>query len=167
MRIDLAFSVNGEDKQLSVATNTTVAELLRDALNLTGCRVACDAEVCGCCTVLIDGLPKAACATFAFEIEGSRIETIEAWPDCDVLQTIQQAFLEADAFQCGFCTPGFVLSVKALLTVDAAPSDETIRQWLQSNICRCTGYQPIIAATRSAASRIAALRLAATPGEPA
>jgi carbon-monoxide dehydrogenase small subunit len=154
MQIELAVTVNGQEKRLSVATNRTVADLLREDLNLTGCRVACDGEVCGSCTVLIDGLPAAACSTFAFEADGSSIETIEGLAENDVLHAIQQAFLETNAFQCGFCTSGFVMSVKALLTIDPAPTDDTIRHWLKSNICRCTGYQTILDATRLAARRI-------------
>jgi carbon-monoxide dehydrogenase small subunit len=154
MQIDLTLNVNGQEKMLSVATSRTVADVLREDLNLTGCRVACDGEVCGSCTVLIDGLPAAACSTFAFQVDGSRIETIEGLSAGGDLHVIQQAFLEANAFQCGFCTSGFIMSVKALLAVDPAPTDDTIREWLKSNICRCTGYQTILEATRRAAKRM-------------
>jgi carbon-monoxide dehydrogenase small subunit len=154
MQIDLTVNVNGQEKMLSVATSRTVADVLREDLNLTGCRVACDGEVCGSCTILIDGLPAAACSTFAFQVDGSRIETIEGLSAGGDLHVIQQAFLEANAFQCGFCTSGFIMSVKALLAVDPAPTDDTIREWLKSNICRCTGYQTILEATRRAAKRI-------------
>jgi carbon-monoxide dehydrogenase small subunit len=154
MQIDLTVNVNGQEKVLSVATSRTVADVLREDLNLTGCRVACDGEVCGSCTVLIDGLPAAACSTFAFQVDGSRIETIEGLSAGGDLHVIQQAFLEANAFQCGFCTSGFIMSVKALLAVDPAPTDDTIREWLKSNICRCTGYQTILEATRRAAKRM-------------
>jgi carbon-monoxide dehydrogenase small subunit len=154
VQIELAVTINGQQKRLSVATNRTVADLLREDLNLTGCRVACDGEVCGACTILIDGQPAAACSTFAFELDGSSVETIEGLPENDTLHTIQQAFLETNAFQCGFCTAGFVMSVKALLAVYPAPTDDAIRQWLNSNICRCTGYQTILDATRLAARRI-------------
>jgi carbon-monoxide dehydrogenase small subunit len=154
MQIDLTLNVNGQEKLLSVATSRTVADVLREDLNLTGCRVACDSEVCGSCTVLIDGLPAAACSTFAFQVDGSRIETIEGLSAGGDLHAIQQAFLEANAFQCGFCTSGFIMSVKALLAVDPAPTDDTIREWLKSNICRCTGYQTILEATRRAAKRM-------------
>jgi carbon-monoxide dehydrogenase small subunit len=154
MQIDLTVNINGQERLLSVATSRTVADVLREDLNLTGCRVACDGEVCGSCTVLIDGLPAAACSTFAFQVDGSRIETIEGLSAGDDLHVIQQAFLEANAFQCGFCTAGFIMSVKALLAVDPAPTDDTIREWLKSNICRCTGYQTILEATRRAAKRM-------------
>jgi len=154
MQIDLTININGQERLLSVATSRTVADVLREDLNLTGCRVACDGEVCGSCTVLIDGLPAAACSTFAFQVDGSRIETIEGLSVGGDLHVIQQAFLEANAFQCGFCTAGFIMSVKALLAVDPAPTDDTIREWLKSNICRCTGYQTILEATRRAAKRI-------------
>ncbi|WP_027519128.1 (2Fe-2S)-binding protein [Bradyrhizobium sp. WSM1417] len=154
MQLELSFTINGQEKRLNVAANRTVADLLREDLNLTGCRVACDAEVCGSCTVLIDGRPAAACSTFAFEADGAFIETIEGLAENDVLHAIQQAFLETNAFQCGFCTSGFVMSVKALLKVDPSPTDDAIKEWLKSNICRCTGYQPILQATRLAAKRI-------------
>jgi aerobic carbon-monoxide dehydrogenase small subunit len=154
MQIDLTVNINGQERLLSVATSRTVADVLREDLNLTGCRVACDGEVCGSCTVLIDGLPAAACSTFAFQVDGSRIETIEGLSAGGDLHVIQQAFLEANAFQCGFCTSGFIMSVKALLAVDPAPTDDAIREWLKSNICRCTGYQTILEATRRAAKRI-------------
>src|ERR1700737_1775105 len=117
MQIELAVTVNGQQKRLSVATSRTVADVLREDLNLTGCRVACDGEVCGSCTILIDGLPAAAFSTFAFKVDGSRIETIEGLSAGGDLHVIQQAFLEANAFQCGFCTSGFIMSVKALLAV--------------------------------------------------
>jgi carbon-monoxide dehydrogenase small subunit len=154
MQIELAVTINGQERRLSVATNRTAADLLREDLNLTGCRVACDGEVCGACTILIDGQPAAACSTFAFELDGSSVETIEGLPEKDTLHAIQQAFLDTNAFQCGFCTAGFVMSVKALLAVHPAPTDDAIRQWLKSNICRCTGYQTILDATRLAARRI-------------
>jgi aerobic carbon-monoxide dehydrogenase small subunit len=155
MKVELSVEVNGRRHSLSVATNRTLAEMLREDLNLTGCRVACDGEVCGSCTVIIDGQPAAACSTFAFQINGSQIETIEGLSHDGNLHPIQQAFLEANAFQCGFCTAGLVMSVKALLAFNPAPDDQTILDWLKSNVCRCTGYQSILAATQLAAKRIA------------
>jgi carbon-monoxide dehydrogenase small subunit len=155
MKIDLAFQVNGRHRSISAATNRTLAELLREDLNLPGCRVACDGEVCGSCTVIVDGQPTAACSTFAFEVDGSQIETIEGLSSDGSLHPIQQAFLEANAFQCGFCTAGLVMSVKALLAVHPQPDDQTMLDWLKSNVCRCTGYQTILAATRLAAKRMA------------
>jgi aerobic carbon-monoxide dehydrogenase small subunit len=154
MKVDVNCTINGRAHSAAVSTNRTLAELLRDDLNLQGCRIACDAEVCGACTVIADGKPVAACATFAFEADGADIETIESLSDGGRLHPIQQAFLEANAFQCGFCTGGLVMSVKALLAAHPAPDDETILEWLRSNVCRCTGYKTILKATRLAADRL-------------
>ncbi len=152
--MDISFKVNGKSEQLTVGTSETVAELLRETLHLTGCRIACDGEVCGSCTVLIEGKPAAACSTFAFQLDGRSVETIEGLSSNGHLHKIQQAFLETNAFQCGFCTAGFVLSVKALLDSDPQPSDQKIAEWLKANVCRCTGYRSILAATRLAATRM-------------
>jgi carbon-monoxide dehydrogenase small subunit len=149
--VDVTFCVNGRELSADVATSTTLADFLRDDLHLTGCRVSCDGGVCGSCTVLVDGMPVAACSTFAFEIDNSSIETIEGLTAPDGgLHPVQQAFLQANAFQCGFCTSGFILSVKALLKMHPSPDEEIIREWLKANICRCTGYKSIIDATRLA-----------------
>jgi carbon-monoxide dehydrogenase small subunit len=157
MNIDINLEVNGRRRSLSVATNRMLVEVIRNDFHLLGCRIACDGEVCGACTVLVDGDPVAACSTFAFQADGARIETIESLSNAADLHPIQQAFLEANAFQCGFCTAGFVLSVKALLAAHPEPDEQTIRDWLKSNVCRCTGYKTILAATRSAAGRLKAL----------
>jgi len=149
--VDINVTLNGQAVSIDVIPNQTLADFLRDDLHLTGCRIACDSGQCGACTVLVDGMPMTACATFAFEAGGTSIETIEglATPDGG-LHPIQQAFLTSDAFQCGFCTSGFIMSVKALLQVNPVPDDETIRDWLNGNICRCTGYKSIIDAVRLA-----------------
>ena len=157
METDIHLEVNGRRRSLSVVTNKTLAEVIREDFHLTGCRIACDGEVCGACTVLVDGEPVAACSTLAFQADGARIETIEGLSNGADLHPIQQAFLEANAFQCGFCTAGFVLSVKALLAAHSEPDEQTIRDWLKANVCRCTGYKTILAATRSAAGRLKAL----------
>lgn len=157
MKTDVHLEVNGRRRLLSVATNRTLAEVIREDFHLLGCHVACDGEVCGACTVLVDGEPVAACSTLAFQADGARIETIEGLSNGADLHPIQQAFLEANAFQCGFCTAGFVLSVKALLATHPDPDEQTIQGWLKSNVCRCTGYKTILAATRSAAGRLKAL----------
>jgi aerobic carbon-monoxide dehydrogenase small subunit len=154
MRVVVNVEVNGRRCSLSVPPHKTLAELLRDDLNLSGCRVACDGDVCGSCTVLVNGQPSAACSTFAFQVDGSRIETIEGLSDGRALHPIQQAFLETNAFQCGYCTAGFIMSVKALLATHPDPSDHTILEWLRPNVCRCTGYKTILAATRLVAQRM-------------
>jgi carbon-monoxide dehydrogenase small subunit len=150
-RIDIAITVNRRPYRLSVPSNRTVADLLREELLLTGCKIGCDQAVCGACTVLVDDLPATACTTFAFELDGKSVTTIEGLSERGALHPIQRAFLEHSAFQCGFCTPGMILSVKALLDHHRDPDDLTIRQWLGANICRCTGYQMIIEAVRAAA----------------
>lgn len=149
--IDITLTVNGRVHRLSVLPRRVLADLLRDELQLTGCKIGCDQAVCGACTVLVDELPVAACATFAFELDGKAVTTIEGLAQEDGLHPIQQAFLEHGAFQCGFCTPGMILSVKALLACHPDPDELLIRQWLSANICRCTGYQMIIEAVRAAA----------------
>ena len=149
--IDITINVNDRVQRLSVLPRRVLADLLRDELQLTGCKIGCDQAVCGACTVLVDDLPVAACATFAFELDGKAVTTIEGLAREDGLHPIQQAFLEHGAFQCGFCTPGMILSVKALLARHPDPDEPLIRQWLSANICRCTGYQMIIEAVRAAA----------------
>ena len=154
MKADIDLAVNGRRRSLSVATSKTLAEVIREDFHLSGCRIACDGEVCGACTVLLDGQPTAACSTLAFQADGKRVETIEGLSEGAELHPIQQAFLEANAFQCGFCTAGFVLSVKALLASQPDPDERAIEEWLKSNVCRCTGYKTILQATQLAARRL-------------
>jgi carbon-monoxide dehydrogenase small subunit len=146
-----SFMVNGIRRSISVADEQTLAEMLREALGLTGCKVGCDQALCGACTVLVDGRPVAACATFAFMAEATEITTIEGLSAGNRLDPVQQAFLQAGAVQCGFCTAGMVLSVHALLRRHPDPDEATIRAWLESNVCRCTGYAAIIQAVQLAA----------------
>jgi aerobic-type carbon monoxide dehydrogenase small subunit (CoxS/CutS family) len=154
MKADIELVVNGRRRSLSVATSKTLAEVIREDFYLSGCRIACDGEVCGACTVLLDGQPTAACSTLAFQADGRQVETIEGLSEGAKLHPIQQAFLETNAFQCGFCTAGFVLSVKALLASQPDPDERAIEEWLKSNVCRCTGYKTILQATQLAASRL-------------
>jgi carbon-monoxide dehydrogenase small subunit len=149
--LSLSLKVNGVARRASAATHLTLADFLRDELGLHGCKIACDAAVCGACTVLLEGAPIAACSTFMFEVEGANVTTVEGLSGPDGLHPVQRAFLEADAFQCGFCTPGMLLAVKALLDLNPDPDEATIRDWLQGNICRCTGYRMIIEAVQRAA----------------
>jgi carbon-monoxide dehydrogenase small subunit len=148
--VPISLTLNGKTHDLAVAPNIVLADLLRDRFALTGCKVGCDEGVCGACTVLIDNIPVAACATFAFAADGHSVLTIEGLCLGGVLNRIQQAFLATGAFQCGFCTPGMILSIVALLAHDPDPDDETIRDWLGGNICRCTGYRQIVDAVRHA-----------------
>ena len=150
----VAFSVNGHDVELLLAVRTTVAEVLRDVLRLTGTKVSCEIQVCGACTVLVDGRPVSACSMLACDIDGTSVLTIEGLSQGLELHPVQEAFVETSAFQCGYCTPGFILMTLALLEADPHPSTETIREWLDGNICRCTGYAPIEQAVVIASRRL-------------
>ena len=154
--LTIAVTVNGEERRADVAPNLMLVDLLRERFRLTGTKVACDQAVCGACTVLIDGAPAAACATFAFAADGRSVITIEGLARNGALDPVQAAFKANSAFQCGYCTPGMILVTKALLAEHPEPDDATIRDWLSANICRCTGYQMIFEAVRDAAGRIAA-----------
>jgi carbon-monoxide dehydrogenase small subunit len=149
--IDISVTVNGRLHRLNVSPRRIVADLLRDDLSLTGCKIGCDQAACGACTVLVDDVPVTGCTTFAFELDGKSVTTIEGLAVGNELHPIQRAFLDHGAFQCGFCTPGMILSVKALLARHPDPGEALIRQWLDANICRCTGYQMIIDAVHAAA----------------
>jgi aerobic carbon-monoxide dehydrogenase small subunit len=148
---EIALTINGRAHPLAVPPRRVLADILREDLHLLGCKIGCDQAVCGACTVLVDDVPVTACATFAFEIGGKAITTIEGLAEAGMLDPVQRAFLEHGAFQCGFCTPGMILSVKALLARHPEPDESMIRQWLNANICRCTGYQMIVEAVRTAA----------------
>jgi aerobic carbon-monoxide dehydrogenase small subunit len=149
--IDIAVAINGRTHRLAVPPRHVLADVLREDLQLLGCKIGCDQAVCGACTVLVDDMPITACATFAFEVDGKAVMTIEGLADDRALDPVQRAFLEHGAFQCGFCTPSMILSVKALLLRHPEPDEALIRQWLNANICRCTGYQMIVEAVRAAA----------------
>jgi carbon-monoxide dehydrogenase small subunit len=148
------FTVNGARRSVMVADQQTLADMLRDQLGLAGCKVGCDQGICGACTVLVDGMPVAACSSFAFMAEGATIETVEGLASGDRLDPVQQAFLETGAVQCGFCTAGLIMSVHALLRRLPDPDDATISHWLEAHVCRCTGYAAILKAVRLAATRI-------------
>jgi aerobic carbon-monoxide dehydrogenase small subunit len=150
----LSITVNGARRTCEVASNAVLADVLRDTLGLRGCKVACDQGVCGACTVLMDGRPIAACATFAFAADGRSVVTVEGLAQDGVLHAVQTSFLENSAFQCGFCTAGMMLSIVALLRTHPAPDDDTIRDWLAGNLCRCTGYAQIVEAIRQAANAV-------------
>jgi carbon-monoxide dehydrogenase small subunit len=143
--------INGREHVLDVAPSTLLLDLLRD-LGLTGAKPSCELEVCGACTVQLDGLPVSACTTLAIELDGRSVETVEGLaPSDDRLHPVQQAFLKHSALQCGFCTPGMIMSAKALLEANPAPSRDDVVHWLEGSICRCTGYEPIVDAVLEAA----------------
>ena len=149
--IEVAVTINGRGHRLAVPPRRVLADVLREDLQLLGCKIGCDQAVCGACTVLVDDLPVTACTTFAFEIDGKAVTTIEGLAEGGRYDPVQRAFLEHSAFQCGFCTPGMILSVKVLLARHPEPDEALIRRWLNANICRCTGYQMIVEAVRAAA----------------
>jgi len=144
--------VNGRDVECQVEARTPLVDLLRSELELLGTKVSCGVQVCGSCTVLVDGLPVSSCTYLGVEIDGRVVTTIEGISGSDQpLSLVQQAFVDAGAIQCGYCTPGFVLSVTALLEQYPDPTDEQIKHFLDGSICRCTGYQQILEAVRRAA----------------
>ncbi len=150
----LQLTVNGRPVTVDIEPRTILLDLLRDRLNLTGAKRSCDSQVCGACTVLLDGQPVSSCCTLAYEADGRTVETIEGLSGADGLHPIQQAFVDQAAIQCGFCTPGFVLTTKALLTEKPHPSREEIEAFLGGNLCRCTGYWNILEAVEDAAARM-------------
>ena len=145
--------VNGVERPLPDDPRTLLSDHLRHNLRLTGTHVGCEHGVCGCCTVLLDGKPVRSCLVLAVQAAGHEVTTIEGLaPDAHTLHPIQQAFHEAHALQCGFCTPGFVLAVKGLLDEHPEPTDEEIQEGISGNLCRCTGYANIRKAVRLAAA---------------
>jgi len=147
-------TVNGHALSLEIEPRAILLDLLRDHLGLTGAKRSCDAQVCGACTVLLDGDPVSACCTLAYEADGRSIETIEGLAGPDGLHPIQQAFVDNAGIQCGFCTPGFVLTTKSLLAENPHPSRAEIAAYLGGNLCRCTGYWNILTAIEDAAARL-------------
>jgi carbon-monoxide dehydrogenase small subunit len=149
--IDLAFEVNGTPRSLRVEPRETLAEVLRERLALTGTKVSCDAQVCGACTVLVDGLAVSACTYLAFDAEGREVRTVEGLATDGQLDPVQQAFIDHAGFQCGFCTPGMLMAATSLLEDDPTPSREAVVHGMEGNLCRCTGYAHIIDAILAAA----------------
>jgi carbon-monoxide dehydrogenase small subunit len=154
-RIKLEFRLNGELCVVECEAQETLAEVLRQRLNLTGTKVSCEVQVCGACTVLLDGLPVSACTLLAYEARNRNVLTIEGLAHADgTLHPIQQAFIDEFAFQCGYCTPGMILATKAFLEENPAPTVAEIKEYMDGNICRCTGYLPIIKAIQRAAGQM-------------
>ena len=145
-------TVNRQPQEFLCEPRQTLLEVLRDVLDMTGTKEGCSNGNCGACTVLMDGRPVDSCLVLAVEAEGAEIETIEGVAPAEGLDGIQNAFLEEAALQCGICTPGFIMSTKAMLLENASPTEEEIRFYLAGNLCRCTGYDKIIRAVQSAAA---------------
>ena len=147
--------INGQDIQFLCQPHQSLLECLRDILGLTGAKEGCNDGNCGACSVLLDGRLVNACLVLGVEIEGREVTTIEGLADWRGLHPIQQAFVDQDGIQCGYCTPGFVIATKALLDREPDPTEEQIRAWLSGNLCRCTGYDKIVRAVQTAARRLA------------
>jgi len=153
--LKLQFNLNGRSTETEYEHQETLAEVLRERLNLTGTKLSCEVQVCGACTVLVDGLPVSACTMLAYEARGRNVVSIEglAKPD-GTLHPIQQAFIDEFAFQCGFCTPGMILAAKALLDENPQPTRDEIIHYMDGNICRCTGYVSIVRAIQKVAGTL-------------
>jgi carbon-monoxide dehydrogenase small subunit len=151
----VTITVNGTAHSAVIETRLLLAHFLRDTLGLTGTHLGCDTTSCGACTVLLDGTPVKSCTVFAVQAERHDITTVEGLQTADGLHPIQQAFHEEHGLQCGFCTPGMMLTATALLQENPNPTDEEIRWALSGNICRCTGYQNIVKAVHNAAGKLA------------
>jgi aerobic carbon-monoxide dehydrogenase small subunit len=154
--MQLSFQLNGRQVEIESEPQETLAEVLRNTLNLNGTKVSCEVQVCGACTVLVEGVPVSACTYLAYEARGKSVVTIEGLEKPDgTLHPLQQAFIDEFAFQCGYCTPGMIMSAKALLDENPKPSRDEIIHYMDGNICRCTGYVPIVAAIARAAQEMA------------
>ncbi|HEY4970825.1 MAG TPA: (2Fe-2S)-binding protein [Steroidobacteraceae bacterium] len=149
----IQFTLNGKPVEAEVASHETLLEILRERFSLFGARESCGQGLCGCCTVLVDGRAVSGCLYFAVTAAGAAIETIEHLAPGERLDPVQEAFLECGAFQCGFCTPGFILMTKQLLDEHPEPSEDEIRHYLSGNLCRCGAYPEIIEAVKVAARK--------------
>lgn len=151
--IPMELTVNGREVSLEIPPQMTLLDLLRDRLNLKGVKRSCDLQVCGACTILVDGHAVSSCTYLAYEARGADVLTIEGLADGNTLHPMQQAFIDNGAFQCGFCTPGMILAAKSLLDETPRPSEEKVKEYMEGNICRCTGYRKILEAILDAAGK--------------
>ena len=150
--VPVTLTVNGEVVTHTVAPNLLLVEFLRDTLGLTGAHVGCDTSQCGACTVHVDDRSVKSCTMLVVQADGARVTTIEGLADGDALHPLQAAFRQYHGLQCGFCTPGMIMAGVALLRRDPDPSEHQVRDWLEGNICRCTGYHNIVRAVLAAAA---------------
>ena len=150
----VSLEINGKKITKNIDDHTILSVLLRDILNLTGTHIGCDTSQCGACVVHVDGKSIRSCTTLVADVNGSKVTTIEGLAKNGKTHPMQEAFKKMHGLQCGFCTPGMVMSAIDLLKNNKTPSDEEIRDWLEGNICRCTGYQNIVAAVKEAASKM-------------
>ena len=153
MKQKICFKINGEDKEIEVKSSTTLLKMLREELDLIGAKEGCGAGECGACTVMVDNKPVNSCLMLAVEADGKEIITIEGLSDGVNLDPLQESFIAHNALQCGYCTPGMVISARALLNRNNNPSEEDIKEALAGNLCRCTGYQRVINAVLDVAGK--------------
>jgi aerobic-type carbon monoxide dehydrogenase small subunit (CoxS/CutS family) len=151
-RKTILIEVNGVESKVEIEARTTLLDLVREQFGLTGAKLGCDIQVCGACTLLLDGKPVSACSVLAIDADGKEVVTVEGLGSAGKLDPIQEAFMEFGALQCGYCTSGFILTAKALLDECPEPSDEQIRNYLAGNFCRCGCYQEIMQAVKNVAS---------------
>jgi aerobic-type carbon monoxide dehydrogenase small subunit (CoxS/CutS family) len=152
MKINI--TINGREREFKVEPNKLLLNLLRDDLDLTGAKYGCGIGECGACTVLLNGEAVMACMTLAVDCDGATVETVESLSRGEELHPIQEAYIEEGAVQCGFCTPGFIMTTKALLEESPEPTESEIREYLKGNLCRCTGYVNIVKAVQRAAQAL-------------
>ncbi len=152
----ITFTLNGQEQTVEIQPFETLAHLLRERLGLIGTKIGCEEGECGACTVIVNGKTVTSCIYPAMKVDGAQVETIEGLASGSRLHPIQEAFIEHFAAQCGYCTPGFIMSTKALLDKNPNPSDEEIKEAIAGNLCRCTGYYQIIDAIKAAVSKISA-----------
>jgi len=165
-RVLVTLRVNGAARQAAIRPADTLAAALRDGCGLTGTKIGCDMGTCGCCTVLVDGKPTLSCLTLALEAEGREITTVEGLVGERGLHPVQEAFASCGGSQCGYCTPGFVMTSVALLADNPAPSREEIKEAISGNLCRCTGFVKIVDAVEHAAARMRDASAKAPSGVP-
>ena len=158
MKKTISLRVNGIEQSAEVAPRMTLLELVRERFNLTGAKLGCDIQVCGACTLLVDGKPMSACSMLAVDADGCDILTVEGLSGKDSLHPLQEAFMEFGALQCGYCTSGFLLTAKALLDEIPRPTEQEIREYLAGNFCRCGCYQEIIQAIKNVRSKASGVK---------
>ena len=154
MSISVQLNVNGKSVKVDCPSNTTLVDLIREYLELTGTHVGCDTSQCGACTVHLNGRAVKSCTVLAAQCEGTEVTTIEGLGSADNLHPMQEAFRECHGLQCGFCTPGMVMSAVDLVNKNPNASETEIREWLEGNICRCTGYHNIVKSIQEAAGKV-------------
>ncbi len=150
----ITFTLNGRERTVEIQPFETLAYVLRERLGLIGTKIGCEEGECGACTVIVDGKAITSCIYPAMKVDGAKVETIEGLPKGDKLHPIQEAFIEHFAVQCGYCTPGFIMSTKALLDRNPNPSEDDIKEAIAGNLCRCTGYYQIVDAIKAAITKM-------------